>query len=36
LDEDAVKDLPPLETVFLSVIDGQNILMKPPARFVNL
>ena len=35
LTDQAVNALPPEETVFLSVIGGQHILMKPPARFVN-
>ena len=35
LSDDAVKALPPEERPFLSVIDGRNILMQPPARFVN-
>jgi uncharacterized protein len=35
LSEEAVKALPPAERIFVSVIDGQNILMEPPARFVN-
>src|SRR5262245_8923782 len=35
LNQQAVETLPPEETVFLSVIDGQTILMMPPARFVN-
>ena len=35
LSDEAVKTLPVEERVFLSVMDGQNILMKPPARFVN-
>jgi len=35
LSDQAVKDLPADERAFLAVMDGQNILMKPPARFVN-
>jgi uncharacterized protein len=35
LSDEAVKNLPGEERLFLSVIDGRNILMKPPARFVN-
>jgi SET domain-containing protein len=35
LSDEAVEALPTEERVFLSVIEGQNILMKPPARFVN-
>jgi len=35
LSDEAVKALPPGERVFLEVIDGENILMRPPARFVN-
>jgi SET domain-containing protein len=35
LSDEAVKALPPEERIFLSVMDGQHILMKPPARFVN-
>lgn len=35
LNDEAVKALPPEERVFLAVIDGQTILMRPPARFVN-
>ena len=27
--------LPTEERIFVSVIDGQNVLFKPPARFVN-
>ena len=33
-DQDA-RDLPPYEQKFLSYIDGQNILFKAPARFIN-
>ena len=35
LSDEALKDLPEDERVFLSVIDGRNVLFKPPARFVN-
>jgi SET domain-containing protein len=35
LGDEAIKSLPPEERIFLAVMDGQNILMKPPARFVN-
>ena len=35
LSDEALAALPPEERVFLSVVDGQNILMQPPARFVN-
>jgi hypothetical protein len=35
LSDEAVKALPAEERNFISVIDGLNILMKPPARFVN-
>ena len=35
LSDEAVTSLPAEERVFLSVIDGHNILMAPPARFVN-
>ena len=35
LSDEAAKALPTEETVFLAVIDGQNILFTPPARFVN-
>jgi len=35
LSEEAVDALPPTEKSFVSVIDGRNILMEPPARFVN-
>jgi hypothetical protein len=35
LSDEAVEALPAEEMLFLSVIDGQTILMKPPARFVN-
>ena len=35
LSDEAAQALPTEETVFLAVIDGQNILFKPPARFVN-
>ena len=35
LSAEAVSTLPSEETIFLSVIDGRNILMKPPSRFVN-
>src|SRR6476661_4136631 len=35
LSEQAVEALPEADRIFVSVIDGQNILMEPPARFVN-
>jgi SET domain-containing protein len=35
LSDDAIKSLPTGERIFLSVFDGHNILMAPPARFVN-
>lgn len=35
LSEEALASLPPDEKVFLSVMNGQHVLMKPPARFVN-
>jgi SET domain-containing protein len=35
LSDEAVEALPAEERVFLSIIDGQHILMMPPARFVN-
>jgi uncharacterized protein len=35
LSDGAVAALPPEERIFVSVIDGRNILFKPPARFVN-
>jgi len=35
LSDEAIASLPTEERVFLSVMDGQHILMKPPARFVN-
>jgi SET domain-containing protein len=35
LSDEAVKRLPREERLFVSVIDGQNVLFKPPARFVN-
>jgi hypothetical protein len=35
LSDEAVKALPREESIFLAVMDGQNVLMKPPARFVN-
>jgi SET domain-containing protein len=35
LSDEAVKAFPAEERNFISVIDGLNILMKPPARFVN-
>jgi uncharacterized protein len=35
LSDGAVNALPSEERIFVSVIDGQNILFKPPARFVN-
>jgi hypothetical protein len=35
LSDAAVEALPAAERVFVSVIDGQNILFKAPARFVN-
>jgi SET domain-containing protein len=35
LSDQAVESLSRDERVFLSVIDGRNILMNPPARFVN-
>jgi hypothetical protein len=35
LSDEAVKALPGEERIFVSIIDGQNVLFKPPARFVN-
>jgi SET domain-containing protein len=35
LSDEAVNALPKEERIFVSVIDGQNVLFKPPARFVN-
>jgi SET domain-containing protein len=35
LTQDALDALPPEERIFISVIDGQSVLMLPPARFVN-
>jgi SET domain-containing protein len=35
LSDGALKALPSEERIFVSVIDGQNILFKPPASFVN-
>ena len=35
LSDEAVNALPPDERPFLSVVNGRNILMKPPSRFVN-
>jgi SET domain-containing protein len=35
LGDAALAALSPEERVFLSVVDGQNVLMQPPARFVN-
>jgi SET domain-containing protein len=35
LNDEAVEALPPEERDFISVINGQNVLMRPPARFVN-
>jgi len=35
LSDEAVKALPRGESVFVSVIDGRNVLFKAPARFVN-
>ena len=35
LSDEAVKALPAEERAFLSIMNGQNVLMKPPARFVN-
>ena len=35
LGDAALAPLSPEERVFLSVVDGQNVLMQPPARFVN-
>jgi SET domain-containing protein len=35
LTDEAIESLPTEERSFVSVIDGHNILMKPPARFVN-
>jgi len=35
LSEEAVEALSDADRIFVSVIDGQNILMEPPARFVN-
>jgi uncharacterized protein len=33
--DDAIESLPEGERVFLAVMEDRNILMKPPARFVN-
>src|SRR6266436_3130454 len=33
--DDAIRSLPTEERIFLSVMDSQKVLMKPPARFVN-
>ena len=35
LSHEAIESLPPEEKAFLSVVNGQYILMTPPARFVN-
>ena len=35
LSDDAIASLPAEERIFLSIMDGRNVLMKPPARFVN-
>lgn len=35
LSEEALQSLPAEERMFLSVMDGQHVLMRPPARFVN-
>jgi SET domain-containing protein len=35
LTDEAVNALPREESIFVSVIDGRNVLFKPPARFVN-
>ena len=35
LSDDAVAALPPEEREFISVMNGRNVLMKPPSRFVN-
>ena len=35
LTDEAVEALPPEDRIFLSVVDGRNILMQEPARFVN-
>jgi SET domain-containing protein len=35
LTDDEVRGLPPEERPFVSVADGQSILMQPPSRFVN-
>jgi SET domain-containing protein len=35
LSDEAIKSLLIEERIFLAIMHGQNILMKPPARFVN-
>jgi SET domain-containing protein len=35
LSDEQVQALPVEEQMFVSIIDGKNILFKPPARFVN-
>jgi SET domain-containing protein len=35
LTDDEVRSLPPEERPYVSVVDGQSILMQPPSRFVN-
>jgi SET domain-containing protein len=35
LSDDAMESLPTEERLFLSIINGHHILMKPPARYVN-
>jgi hypothetical protein len=35
LDDEQVRALPIDEQMFVSIVDGRNVLFKPPARFVN-
>ena len=35
LSDEATESLAREERIFLSVVDGENVLMRPPARFVN-
>src|SRR5262245_48017781 len=35
LSDEAVRALPVEEQMFVSIVDGRNVLFKPPARFVN-
>src|SRR5262245_53002403 len=35
LSDEQVRALPADEQMFVSIVDGRNVLFKPPARFVN-